>query len=676
MAWSPVVSGQYGGLGSLYTATNPLTGGSTLLAASGPIEYRGSTGPIVATPQATPVTPTFDPKIEANALYGKPMALFTGGYARMGASPAPIVGPYIHDGVVDFVVSFGVPSNPEGDRKIYAIWLDNELAWTSTTGGTVPGDGTFTAEPFEFVFKPGTLTQTPVSLETTKYPGDENAYRPQMLLEIIGVPYARFMANTNKPVPYVAVQVGDVSDGADPFDGINLGVALERIAFSPWAGYSAATFDSVGITDVVDAILLKDNFTITELCQSITHEYRNIDVLLSDKLRFRDRGNVVPDFVFDRDSIVGGDDALSVTRAGATQQKREHELITIDPDQDYTIVPSLAKIPREPFVISAAVGKDTATLPVVINAHTRQSLATFSQNYAENARKRVAFQVMASQYGIEPGDLFALTNIADGFENEVFKCTQTTHGANMVVDVEGEAILLCLFSYTTSDTSWLSHYESASFSAAQTFSIALGEAAADRVIVIAGAGTTNNRTVTSITIDTGSGAEAMTVHEQDLYAGLGGFNAITIYLASKSVPTGTTATVVVNYSGALDGSFIDVYRLTGLVDPTGPVGTAKHANATDGSGNPSTTIDVPSSGILIGVFAATDATYVGSVSNFGPVTWTGIGAEHTDEEITTGGGILWGSAASQSGMAAQTARTISATNIVVGRKAIVVGAWH
>src|SRR6185369_3393169 len=118
-----------------------------------------------ATPQATPITPQFDPKIEANALYGKAMGLYTGGYARMGASPAPIVGPYIHDGVVDFIVSFGVPSNPEGDRKIYAIYLDNELAWSSTGGGTLPGDGTFAAEAFDFIFKPGTLTQTACSLE-------------------------------------------------------------------------------------------------------------------------------------------------------------------------------------------------------------------------------------------------------------------------------------------------------------------------------------------------------------------------------------------------------------------------------------------------------------------------------------------------------------------------------
>ena len=395
-------------------------------------------------PQATPVTPTIDPKLEANALYGKPMALSVGGYYRMGASPAPIVGPYISGGTVDMIVSFGVPANVEGDRKIYKIYLDNELAWSSAGGGTLPGDGTFAAEAFGFVFKPGTLTQTICSLETAHFPGDECAYRPQMLLEITGLPYARFMQNTGKPVPYVACEIGDVTDGADPLDFINLGEALERIAFSPWAGYDAGTFEWDGITDMVEAILIKDNFTIVQLCQTVTREYRNIDLILSDKVRIRDRGSsVVPDFVFNRDSIIGGDGALSVTRAGATAQRREHELIAIDPDQDYTMVPSLSKIPRDPMVISAAVGKETITTPLVIDADTRQALATFSQQYEENARKKVGLKVSTRDYGIEPGDLFAVTDIADGFDNEVFKCTHTTHGANWVVEIEGEAILRC-----------------------------------------------------------------------------------------------------------------------------------------------------------------------------------------------------------------------------------------
>jgi hypothetical protein len=404
----------------------------------------GGGSSVSGAPSPTPITPTFDPKIEANALYGKPMALSALGYARIGGSPAPIVGPYLTETTVDFIVSFGVPANVEGDRKIYKIYLDNELAWSSASGGTLPGDGTFAAEAFDFIFKPGRLDQTVCSLETEKFAGDECAYRPQMILEIRNLIFARFMERTGKPVPYVALDIGDVTDGADPADGINLGEALERVAFSPWAGYSPSTFESVGVTDVVDAILIKDNFTVVQLCQSVTREYRNIDLLVSDKTRVKDRGSsVTPSFVFNRNTIISDDEAIVVSRTGATEQRREHELIAIDPDQDYTAVPSLSKIPRNPMVISAAVGKETVTVPLVIDADTRQALATFSQQYEENARRKVAFKVRAAGYPIEPGDLFALTDIAEGIDNEVFKCIQTTHGANWIVEVEGEAILRC-----------------------------------------------------------------------------------------------------------------------------------------------------------------------------------------------------------------------------------------
>ncbi len=404
-------------------------------------------------PAPTPVTPTFDPKIEANALYGKPMALFAGGFARIGASPAPIVGPYIDSNLASFIVSFGVPANPDGDRKIYAIYLDNELAWSAPSGGTSHLDGTFLAEHFDFEFRPGRYDQTVCSLDEERFPGDGNAYRPQMLLQISLLPIARFMANTGKPIPYVACDIGDVTDGADPQDGINLGTALERIAHSPWAGYTSDTFEAVDITDVVPAILIRDNFTIVDLCRSVTRIYRNIDLLQSDKLRIKDRGsNVVPDFVFDRDSIIGGENAVQIVRAGATAQRRELELIAIDPDQDYTAVPSLSQIPRNPFVISAAVGKETVTSPLVMDASTRQALVTYAQQHEENARKKVSLRVSAYGFQIEPGDTFALPDtVADGIDGEVFKCTQTEHGANYETQIEGEAILRCRVYGTESD---------------------------------------------------------------------------------------------------------------------------------------------------------------------------------------------------------------------------------
>jgi len=389
-------------------------------------------------PNASPVTPTLDPKIQADILYDKPIALSVLGIARIGGSI--IFGPYFDNGKVTFGVSFGLPANPNGTRIIYDIAFDSMVAWSSADGGTLPGHGVFNAESFTFRFYPGRLDQAVDPLEELKFPGQGIAYRPQMVLFIENLPYAQFV----KPVPYVSCLIGDTTDGAVPHDGVNLGDALEQIAWSPWAGYTSADFESVNITDVVPAVLMKDNFNIVQLCQSITRAYRNIDLVQSDKLRFKDRGsNIVPDLIVTRDRIIASDTPVTITRSEPSAQPRELELATVDPDQDYTIVTSLAKRPRNPIVVSAAVGKETMTLPLVLDASTRQALVTFAQFYEENARKRIRFSVSAFGYEIEPADLFAPTGLADGVDDEVWKVIETTHGANWVVEVAAEAILRC-----------------------------------------------------------------------------------------------------------------------------------------------------------------------------------------------------------------------------------------
>lgn len=403
-------------------------------------------------PSPTPVTPTFDPKIDANALYGKAITLAALGFARIGSAPAPIVGPYVNersDGTVDFIVSLGFAVPVTGNRKVYAIYLDNELAWSSVTGwdgsGALPGDSTFHGDTFSFGFRPGTLTQSVLTLESDKFPGDENAYRPQMLLQITGLRFQRFIDRTGKPVPYVACDIGDVTDGADPADGINLGDALERIAHSPFCGYDSSSFEAVGITDVVQALLLRENLTIDDLCQAETRVRRNLVYRLSDKRYIIDKGSTVAaDIIFDVDNIIAREDGpVQFVRGSSGSQPRELELFTPDPDQDYTVVSSLAKRPRDPVVVSGATGKESVTLPDVMNASTRQSIVTLALYHYENARKKCSLTVNAFGLEIEPGDQYALVDIADGIENEVFRITEALQGANFETELTGEAIMRC-----------------------------------------------------------------------------------------------------------------------------------------------------------------------------------------------------------------------------------------
>ena len=94
--------------------------------------------------------------------------------------------------------------------------------------------------------------------------------------------------------------------------------------------------------------------------------------------------------------------------------------------------------------VTASVGKDSITLPVVIDANTRASLVTFAKYEEDNARKRISLQTMLYGYALEPGDLFRLSGVANGFDNgEVFKVIETSHGANYINEISGEAILKC-----------------------------------------------------------------------------------------------------------------------------------------------------------------------------------------------------------------------------------------
>lgn len=569
-----------------------------------------SSGPAATAPTITPVSPTYDPKIDANALYGKPIILSALGYARIGATSAPLLLGDLNDGKADFIVSFGFAVPITGNRKIYKIFLDQERWWSSVTGwdgsGALPGDSIFHGEAADIAFRPGTLTQAVLSLETLLFPGTENAYRPEMLLEIRGLPIARYVALSGRPVPYVAAEIGDVTGGADPLDGINLGLAVERIAHSPWPKYSSSTFEAVGITDVVAGLIIAENFTVIQICQSITNYYRNIHLLQSDKLRIKDHGsNVTPDIVFTRDTIIGGENAVAITRAGPSTQRREDELIAIDPDQDYTRVPSIARRARDPIAVSSAVGKSTGTLPLIINADTRQALVTFAQYEKENARKRISLRVPIYGYQIEPGDRMAHVDLADGIDNEVMLVEETSHNGDFTVNVEARAILRCSF-FTNPEAAHVQCQNAEIVAASnKTFTpVDFGEAHVARRIVVGinlrmvAAG----QTITSVTIGGVAATEAAVASN----AGEGLISAV--YFAA--VPTGTSGSVVINTSGNFEQVSIHAYR---LVSASFALSDFDSAQATTASAV-SATLDVPAGGVSI----AAAATRLGA-----SFTWAG-----------------------------------------------------
>lgn len=561
--------------------------------------YSGSApapGPVA--PSSPPAPPASPPDLSAlaGATYGRKMPLFAGGKARIGG--AIVFGPYGPGGATtigthaSFGISFGVPANVSGTRTLYEIALDSKVAWTSTSGTTNIAAGTFAAETFTARFYQGTLTQSADSLETTIH-GVSNAvaYRPQMMIFFENLPLAAF----GNKIPYVAAMIGDTTAGADPNDGINLGEALERVAYSPWAGYTSSTFEAVDISDVVEALLIDQNYSMVDLVSVISRAaYVNLDLLQNDMLRVRDHGALVtPDITLTLNEVLAGDPPIAFVRKEASNEPRERELITIDPAADYTWVPSKAQRTRFPVVVSAAVGKETATIPVVMGTPERIVMVNYAQYVQENARKMVRFSAGPYGYAIEPGDRVALVDIGDGFEDEIYKITETIHGANYAVQCTGEAMMRCSIDFSVS-SEHITCYNNSFIPAVTTTTFVaadLGAPDTNRKIILGIEVKTPaiGTTFTSVTI----GGVAATADIDVGHVNRGMRAAI----FRAAVPTGATGDVVITMSGTFNQLTINIWR---KISTTLALSDTANTPTNYISSLPvSTTIDVPTNGLLI-----------------------------------------------------------------------------
>jgi len=430
--------------------TVPLTAGHGAtrgVIAAGPLPAAST--PVVSTrPTAVSVVTGIDPSEVANALYGKVIPLSALGLARIGTAGL-IFGPYFSSGNASFGVSFGFPVNPTGTRRVYEVALDGKVAWELAAGspaGELDPAG-FLGNPFDCRFYSGTQTQGPDPLEAAMFGAEAIAYRPQMMLWFSNLPTVEFGGK----LPFVSCKIGDVTDGAVPADGINLGRALELVAYSLWLEYDSSTFETEGVQDIVQAMILTEDQSFLNLLQVVSRIYRTLDILQTDKLRVNDRGaTVTPDLALHRDHLV--ETGINYYRQEESTVARELELMTIDPDADYVFMPSKAARPLSPVPVTSSVAKETVSLPVAINATTRMSLVTYAKYQEDNARKRLTLQTMLFGYALEPGDLFRLVDIANGFDNsEVWKVTESSHGANYINEISAEAILKCAFDFDDSD---------------------------------------------------------------------------------------------------------------------------------------------------------------------------------------------------------------------------------
>ncbi len=385
-------------------------------------------------PSAVAASTGVNPVETSYSLYGHTIPLTVFGVGRIGGEI--IAGPWVENGNASFCISFGVPADPTGTRDLREIAFDSEVVWTAAGG--------FSTESFTYRFYGGTLTQSADALEVTHFGADAVAYRPQILIWFENLP----LGNTKfGKIPYVAAVIGDASG-----DDVNLGEAFERLAYSPWVGYTSSQFETVGVTDgLVDGgLIIAEPAEFLSTIQQFGRFYRNWDILQTDKLRIVDRGaTVTPDIILNKTRLMDG---VTFSRAEPNSVPRVLELSTIDPGADFTIVPSRSSRPRDPVNVSASVQTESAYLPMIMDSSTRTSLVTYTKYQEEISRKRVSGTAMMYGLELEPGDLVGLTGLGDDFINEAFKVIETLHGINHAVEFTAESFMDCHI--PTGDPDW------------------------------------------------------------------------------------------------------------------------------------------------------------------------------------------------------------------------------
>jgi hypothetical protein len=378
-------------------------------------------------PQTVSTSTGVTPTETSYALYGHVVPLSVFGVGRIGGDI--ISGPFVENGLATFCISFGVPADPYGTRTLREIAFDSEVVWEN---------GAFNTEAFTFRFYPGRLDQAADPVEIAHWGADAVAYRPQILLWFENLP---IKGTKFQKIPYVAAVIADGSG-----DDVNLGEAFTRLALSPWVGYSSADFETVGVTDslIGGGLIIAQDAEFLSTIQQFGRFYRNWNILQTDKLRIVDRGAATAaDISLNRTTLSG---QIVFARGETSTIPRVLELSTIDPEADYTVVPSQAVRPREPVTVSASVSTEAVYLPVIMDSSTRQSLVTYTKYQEEIARKKVTGTAMMYGVEIEPGDLVAITGLGADFEDTTFKIIETLHGANCTVEFTAETFMDCGFS--------------------------------------------------------------------------------------------------------------------------------------------------------------------------------------------------------------------------------------
>lgn len=393
------------------------------------------TTPTRPTPTTTP--PLADPGIIAGinpldvaaATYGKVIPIVVGGCPRIGGYI--IYGPKFTTvaslSYVSFGASFGLQADSDGERELWEIRMDGVKVWTIEDGALIDG--------LTFRFTEGTEVQEPDAMLVADYGDAAPAFRSQCCLFFENLAIARF----DNHVPFVSAVLADVTDGADPSDGILLGDALERLANSAFVGLGSDQFETTGITTVILGLIEAERGSFIDLLQRLARLFP-LDIVQTDKLRVIERSSIAADIVLNENRIVGGRGAVQIQRQSETDVAQELEFIHIDIDRDYEFTPQKARRPSDPVAITASRAKETINLPIVTTASNAISWVTLRKYWDEVARTTVSFTAMPYGMEIDPGTMVA---VKLDLATYVVRIAETLHEARGTVKCVGAPVLRC-----------------------------------------------------------------------------------------------------------------------------------------------------------------------------------------------------------------------------------------
>lgn len=174
---------------------------------------------------------------------------------------------------------------------------------------------------------------------------------------------------------------------------------------------------------------------------------------------------------------------------------------------------------------------------------------------------------------------------------------------------------------------------------------AIGDAASSRriLMLVHWREDEDHESLSSATI----GGVSATIHMQGGHSG--GSTGFGVAFISAVVPTGTTATIVLNFSGTVSVESISGWRLVNASNSS-PSDTASDSTAVEAS-TVSGNLDIPEGGAVFAGYSSS----TGAMSN--AVSWTGATEEY---DTGTGGGGIRVSAAWSSGMSAESNRLVRA----------------